>query len=136
VVFVPFQCAVKPDREVVVVALSGELDLVTAPAAARAVSELLDAGFAKVTVDLSGLTFIDVTGLHMLVAASCAAAARSCALSLIPGPDPVQRAFVLTGLDSHFTFEQPRLARRKAARRWAAAESSSSADGRHLRLVR
>jgi anti-sigma B factor antagonist len=101
----PFECAVCPDREVVVVALSGELDIVTAPEAARTIGELLEAGFSKVTVDLTALTFIESTGLRMLLKASQAAAERGCRFTLVQGPDAVDRVFVLTNLHSHFTFE-------------------------------
>jgi anti-sigma B factor antagonist len=135
-VAVPFQSVVEPDRAVAVLALWGELELATAPQVAASIRDLVEAGFPKVEVDLSGLTFIDSTGLQTLVEGSRLASQYGCALSLVPGSDAVQRTFVLTGLDSCFTFEEPRSPRRKPRRPRAAAQSASRADGTHLRLVR
>jgi anti-sigma B factor antagonist len=101
----PWECAVHPDRDQVTVALAGELDVATVPDVERAVDDLIRVGFPKVIVDLSRLTFIDSTGLRALVGAARTARGWGCELSLVPGPESVQRAFVLTGLDSSFTFE-------------------------------
>ncbi|MEA2169693.1 MAG: hypothetical protein QOF76_2993 [Solirubrobacteraceae bacterium] len=100
-----FTCEVVPDRERVSVVLRGELDLATAPLASKALDEVLPAGFAKVTIDLSGLTFIDSTGMRQLVAASRRAWEHGSEFSIIPGGPAVRRAFELTGLDTTLAFE-------------------------------
>lgn len=100
-----FGIDVKPDRERVVVALTGELDLSTVPQAQAALEELLGVGFPHVTVDLRRLTFIDSAGLRLLVRTAAAARERDATLRLIQGPEPVRRAFALTGLDAGFAFE-------------------------------
>jgi anti-sigma B factor antagonist len=111
----PVTCEVVPDRERVVVLVSGELDLLTAPEVRTTLGELLSAGFDKVTVDLSGLTFIDSTGLRLLVTASTQAREHDCEFSLVPGSPGVRRAFEVSGLDTAFTFEPHRL-------RWTARQ--------------
>lgn len=107
VVPLPFECEVRPDRELVVVTLSGELDLATTPEAAKTIGELVEAGFERLRVDLSRLSFIDSSGLRMLIRASRAAAERGCEFTVVPGSEAVQRAFEVTRLHSHFTFEMP-----------------------------
>src|SRR3954465_599241 len=58
-----FFCDVQPDRERVIVALGGELDLAAAPQLAATVDELLDVGFGRIVVDLRPLTFLDSGGV-------------------------------------------------------------------------
>jgi anti-anti-sigma factor len=101
-----FVCDVRADagRSVGVVRLAGELDLGVAGDVGAAVEELLDAGFAHVVVDLRALSFLDSSGINMLVAARRSAERRRRAVSLIRGPRHVQRVLRLTGTESLFTF--------------------------------
>jgi anti-sigma B factor antagonist len=81
------------------VRLSGELDIATA---GRAEDELrrAEAGEPDVlAVDLAGLTFMDSTGLRLIVAAASRARAADRRLVVVRGPDPVHRVLELTGLD-------------------------------------
>jgi len=85
----------------VVLILGGELDLATAPV----LQEKLDRakrGRGAVVIDLSGLRFIDASGLHMLVRAERQLRASGGQLVLVRGPRAVRRVFELTGLDRHF----------------------------------
>ena len=79
------------------VRLVGELDV----ARADWVLDLL-AGLdrAIVTVDLSGLSFIDAAGLGTFVRARQLLAARGQLLELIGAPAPVRRVFRLAGLEA------------------------------------
>ena len=43
--------------------------------------------------------------MEALLTASRSAAEHGCTVALVPGPDSVHRAFVLTGLDSALGFE-------------------------------
>jgi anti-sigma B factor antagonist len=82
-----------PDGSVLV--LSGELDLATAAdadAALRAAE--IRAGGRLVLVDLSGLVFMDVAGLHCLLTAHRRLGDR---LRLRACPPPIRRVFALTG---------------------------------------
>jgi anti-sigma B factor antagonist len=56
------------DRGAVVTVL-GELDLATAPRLRQELVRLVERGVRLVTVDMSGLRFIDSTGLGVLVSA-------------------------------------------------------------------
>lgn len=51
-----------------VIALSGELDMASAPQLEAAVQRLVDAGAQHATIDVSDLTFCDSTGLGVFVA--------------------------------------------------------------------
>jgi anti-anti-sigma factor len=91
-----FRCDVQPDRERVVVRLAGDLDLVEAPAVARTLEELIEGGFHRVVIDLRQLSFIDSTGLRVLLTARDAARGRGTELALIRGPRHVERLLSLT----------------------------------------
>ena len=84
------------------VSVSGELDLATAPELADALAEA-PAGAAVVILDLSQLTFIDSTGLHMILAARARLAEADCRLVLIPGAHQVQRIFEITATNNTST---------------------------------
>jgi len=99
-----FICDVRADAESVVVRLAGELDLEVADGVAAAVEELLGDGSPPVVVDLRDLSFLDSSGVHMLVAAQRSAERRHRAVSLTRGPQPVQRVLELTATESLFTF--------------------------------
>jgi anti-anti-sigma factor len=85
--------------------LSGELDLASAPHVAR---DLL--GFALETLsstlilDCSGLTFIDSSGLDMLVQLGRLSEKRIELINVPPGP---RRVFEVTGLCEMFGIEVP-----------------------------
>ncbi len=50
-----------------VVRLCGDVDMATSPVVKNTLSELLDGGHLAVVVDLSEVTFMDSSGLHVLV---------------------------------------------------------------------
>jgi anti-anti-sigma factor len=101
----PFRCAVIPERERVRVMPVGELDLATAPELRATVEELLGSGFDDVVVDLADLTFLDSSGLHVLLALHAAAELDGYRFRLRPGPPAVQRIFELTGTLDQLAFE-------------------------------
>jgi anti-sigma B factor antagonist len=101
----PFHCPVIPERERVRVAPVGELDLATAPELRATIDELLGAGFDDVVVDLAGVTFLDSSGLHVLLALHAAAELGGYRFRLRPGPPGVQRIFELTGTSDRFGLE-------------------------------
>jgi len=65
-------------------------------------------GGGPVILDLSDLRFIDVSGLRLAVRLSNRAQLHGVRLSMLPGPEPVQRVFELTGMTRY----APRTARR------------------------
>jgi anti-sigma B factor antagonist len=58
----------------------------------------------NLVVDLSGLEFMDSTGLTLLTRWSLGAERDGFALALVPGNDRIQRLFEITGLITHFKF--------------------------------
>ena len=80
--------------------VSGELDIVTAPALRSALHRLDDADTHAITVDLSRLTFIGAAGLAVLIEArnTCRCAGRDLAVTGATGQ--VRRVFELTGLQA------------------------------------
>lgn len=87
------------------IALSGELDIASAPVLEAKVGELCADGARSVVIDLSELTFIDSTGLRTLLSAQSLCNERACDFALIPGQKNVQRLFALTGLLEHLPFQ-------------------------------
>jgi anti-sigma B factor antagonist len=94
----PFRCEVDPHRESVVVRPVGELDLATTPIVDTQLSELVEAGFRNIVVDLGKLRFLDSTGLRLLLSWDDRARAEGVDLLVLPGPPPVQRIFAVAGL--------------------------------------
>jgi anti-sigma B factor antagonist len=92
-------------EDAVVLALRGELDLTSAPIFER---ELRAAGSAHprhLVIDLSGLEFMDSTGLRALLLARERAQADGHELTLRRGPRQVQRVLELTKTVDAFVFE-------------------------------
>lgn len=87
------------------IALSGELDLASAPDLERELQAAESDSPGRVTIDLGELGFMDSTGLQALLRARERAAAAGYLLSLRRGPHQVQRVFELTKTVDAFTFE-------------------------------
>ncbi len=87
----------------VVVTLAGELDLANASLLQKELDGITRGGGA-VVIDLSGLRFIDSSGLHVLLRAERQLRAAGGQLVLVHAPSAVRRVFELTGLDQHFAW--------------------------------
>jgi anti-sigma B factor antagonist len=94
----PFRCEVLPERDAVRVRPVGEIDLATSDEVAAALDEMREAGFRRVVLDLSEVTFVDSSGIRAIVEARRAADRDRVALVVVPGPPAVQRVFTLTGV--------------------------------------
>jgi anti-sigma B factor antagonist len=81
------------------VALSGDLDLSTAPRAERAIDEAHDRSPRLMVLDLRGLEFMDSTGLRVMVSADKRARRAGRRAVIIQGPPAVRRVFEITRLD-------------------------------------
>ncbi len=84
-----------------VLALGGELDLAGVPVLVRQLRELEQVGFDRLVVDLRELSFMDCSGLGILVAADLRARHAHRQLVLACGDGPVRRLLELTGMDRH-----------------------------------
>jgi anti-sigma B factor antagonist len=76
----------------------GEIDALTAPALGRRLLDLAEEGKTSVVVDLSGVTFMDSTGLGVLLNALRALGRRRGKLVLVCPNERVLRPFQITGL--------------------------------------
>ena len=91
--------AVSLERDRATVALSGEFDMAATFTIEPEVEKTLrEPGLRAITLDLSGLTFIDSSGLGAIVELHAESRARGIALAIVPGPSHVQRVFETTGL--------------------------------------
>jgi anti-anti-sigma factor len=124
-------------------ALSGELDLTSSWLLVQSLLQIGANGATTFTLDLSGLTFIDSTGVRSVLAARGLCAARGCEFRVIPGCAQVQRVFAVGGLIDRLPFAQRRdrpraiaLALGPEARRSTEEESGVRAYQRGLRGYR
>jgi anti-sigma B factor antagonist len=94
------------DAEGVVLALDGELDLASAPELERQLREISTTNRGRLLIDLGGLTFMDSTGLGVILGAQRSTEAAGNRFSLRSGQKQVQRLFAITGMADRFTFEE------------------------------
>ncbi len=87
-----------------VVAPIGDLDMSTVEAFERAVSEAEASDARRIVLDLSAVTFMDSSGLKVLLEAHARSQADSDRLRIVRGPRRVQRVFELTGADAALPF--------------------------------
>ena len=95
----------EPEGRGSLVVLEGELDIGTAPRLGAALHSLLDDGATTITVDCSGLDFLDSQGLGVLVAASRRLRNAGGALHLRGAGTQLCRVLRLTRLDQVFVVE-------------------------------
>jgi anti-anti-sigma factor len=102
-----FRVEVEPDREAVRVCPIGDVDLSTVDEVRAQVEDLTAAGFKRVVLDLRQTTFLDSTGLRLVLDTHTASANDGTEFAVIAGPPEVQRAFEVAGLDSRLPFVEP-----------------------------
>ena len=98
----PFGVEVQRRDDVAIVQPRGELDVATVEALRAALDGIESAG--RLVLDLRGLSFIDSTGLHLLMALHRRAQRDGFELSLLAPEAPVDRAIQLSGLDEALPF--------------------------------
>jgi anti-sigma B factor antagonist len=92
-----------PDRDRVRILAAGEVDLATADMLRGQIAELLDVGWRDVTVDLREVTFMDTSGVHVLLDADERARAEGIRLTMVVHPGPVRDLLRLTAADQILT---------------------------------
>ena len=85
-----------------IVSVTGELDIATAELAYSYLSEVIDGRLAPVTVDLSGLTFCDASGLGVLARSARYARQKGRQLALASARPSLLKIMRITGLDRAF----------------------------------
>lgn len=91
-----FSVTVSPNGWVAFVRPHGELDLGTTPLLGQALEEV--EGYDAQVLDLRDLTFMDSSGVHLILRTCERADARGCDLRIITGRPEVQRVFEVAGL--------------------------------------
>jgi anti-sigma B factor antagonist len=86
-----------------VIALSGEVDLYTAPEFKQQLLDVIGKGAKEVVVDFSDTTFIDSTTLGVLVGGVKRLRTNDGQLSLVCNDRNITKIFEITGLDRVFT---------------------------------
>jgi anti-sigma B factor antagonist len=86
-----------------VVSLRGEIDALTAPRLGSRLFGLADEGIRGVVVDLSEVTFMDSTGIGVLLNALRHFTLRHTQMVLVCPTPRVMRPFEVTGLVGHLT---------------------------------
>ncbi len=84
--------------------LAGELDLAGRQATQRAVQKALRRGPERLVLDLSQLSFMDSTGVHLALELFDRAAMQGYRLVIVPGPACTQRVFDACGLTACVPF--------------------------------
>ena len=88
--------------DVPIVAVSGEVDVYSAPALKESLTGLLKTGDSSVVVDLTEVAFLDSTGLGALVEARAATSEAGGSLPLVCNQERILKLFTITGLDGVF----------------------------------
>jgi anti-anti-sigma factor len=100
-----FTIAERAEDRRLVLTPAGELDIVSAPLLEQHAGQAVERGeHDALLLDLSGLSFIDSTGLRAIVEIGDICKKRGRDFSLAPGPPAVQRLFEVTGLDEVLPF--------------------------------
>lgn len=84
--------------------LEGEWDLAQQAASTDAIARVLDRRPACLVLDLSRLSFIDSSGVHIVINAHNRCAEQATHLVIIPGHRAVQRVFEVCGLIERLPF--------------------------------
>jgi anti-anti-sigma factor len=96
----PFSISIEEAEETARVVLEGELDIATTPRADAEIRRVEQNGARVIVLDLRKLTFMDSTGLRLLVAADARARDAGHRLAIVRGPAAVHRVLEITGLDA------------------------------------
>lgn len=97
--------ATHDDDNAVVLNVSGEVDVYSAPALSERINEILDSGSRRIVVDLSAVEFIDSTGLGALVGGHNRARDLGGELLLVCTVERVIKLLRITGLNDVFTIK-------------------------------
>jgi anti-sigma B factor antagonist len=95
----PFTCQVSREEGQAVFSPRGELDMATVGAVEQELKQLRGTGVDAIVLDLGGLTFMDSSGLHLIMRWANEASKDGFAFEVEPGPPTVQRIFELAAIE-------------------------------------
>jgi anti-sigma B factor antagonist len=103
-----FKMSSERDGDVHAIRLFGELDLATIDPVQRELERVEASDAPSIVIDLSGLVFMDSTGVRLLVGAHARSREASDRLTLLRGGPAVQHVLEVSGLDDQLPFADPR----------------------------
>jgi anti-sigma B factor antagonist len=86
------------------IALAGELDIGSAAMLEATLAEACATGTREIVLDMSGVEFIDSSGLSAIVRCKMLCEEHGCGYSLTPAQRPVQGVFEVTGVADRLRF--------------------------------
>jgi anti-sigma B factor antagonist len=98
----------KADTDAIVLSLTGEVDLYTCPELKTELLRVIDEGAKVVVVDLSETTFIDSTGLGVLIRGVERLRTNDGRLAVVVVDPNLKKVFEITGLDRVFSIHGSR----------------------------
>ena len=112
------------DERTHVISVSGEIHVSTAPEFSRRLNEAIAGGKTAVVLDLTGVEFIDSTGLSVLLNGLRRVTRAGGRMALVCTNPTVMRLFEITRLDSTFDIATTREAALEHARAAVDADAS------------
>ena len=103
----PLRVDIHPERDVVRVAPVGELDRATVPQLRAQIDELRESGFEHLVLDLRQLTFMDSSGVALILDEDLAARRDGRDFVLINGAPAIQRVLQICLGDGVLRFRSP-----------------------------
>jgi anti-sigma B factor antagonist len=93
---------VNPTEDVAVVDLEGDVDIHSAPQFKDVLLQGIEEGAQRIIVDFAKVTFIDSSGLGVLVSGAKRVRRNNGTLDIVCRDDNITRIFEITGLDRIF----------------------------------
>src|SRR5438045_1961130 len=94
-----FTYIVEDDPDIALISAHGEIDLTTAPALEHEIERSVDRHYPHIVADLSDVTYLDGSGLSVLVRCLKHVGDYGGTLDLVSGSKAVERVLHVTGLD-------------------------------------
>lgn len=102
-----FRCQSRRDGDTSWVRAIGELDLDTSPQLDVELSAARAGGATRIVLDMRALTFMDSTGLRLVIRWDTMAREEGFEFAIVPGPEVIQRVFRLTGMSDVIPMADP-----------------------------
>ena len=103
----PFRCEVETAHGKVHVIPHGEIDLASVGVLEAKLRELRDTGFDHLVLDLREVSFMDSTGLRLILTWDAESREEGVDFGVIRGTPIVQRLFEATGVSGRLRFVEP-----------------------------
>jgi anti-sigma B factor antagonist len=104
--YTPFEIESARDAHTERLSLSGELDLASVSRVEQAVDAALAQGARTIVLDLSGMSFVDSSGLRLFVVLDQRANVEGWTLSLTRPQQQAMTVFAVSGLEENLPFAE------------------------------